>query len=102
PQDNVRVELRVAGAGRPMAEGRGDESVPADTLASTMSAAGEASVPLEVAERVSDRLVVGRADLARDLRVTDPEEDADALRRQERQVERAHLAVLRRPSEWRS
>ena len=74
--EHVRVELRIAGARRPMPERRGDQPAPRDHVHAAAAAARHPGRPLDVAERLGDRPIVRVPDRTAQLVVADPEQHA--------------------------
>ena len=96
---HVRVDLRVAGATRPMLERRAHEASSGHDLEAAGAAARPARVPFEVAERLGDRGALRVEDGLLDVGGTDPEEDRRALRDGEHEVEARHARALDRALE---
>ena len=94
--EHVRVEVRVACATRPVAEGGCHEPVASNLLDATMTAPGPRRVPLQVAERGIDGEVVGLGNHGSDVSLGEPEHDGHGLRRTEGQVEAGDAPTLRR------
>ena len=65
-------------------------------LSPAMAATDRRRRTLEIADRFEDGAVVRGADRGTQLAVADPEQDADALRRRERQIEPSDLDRARR------
>jgi hypothetical protein len=88
--EHVGVQLRVAGSRRAVPEPRSYETRGLHTNGAGVTAPREGSVHLYICEPVADRLVVGLTDCIADEIVTQPVENADGLRRREREIETRH------------
>ena len=84
---DVRVELRIAGPRRPMPERGRDQPAARDPVDTAGAAASHRGLPLHVAEGVRNRDAVRRLDRPPHRLIADAEENAHALRRRERQIE---------------
>jgi hypothetical protein len=76
-----------------MPERRGDQPASRDDVNPAAAAASDASVTLDVRERLGDGLVVRVADDVSKRVVADAEQDGDALRRRERRVKSRDTAA---------
>ena len=85
--DDVRVEMGIAGSARAMPERGGDESIAAHLHESVRPASGPARLFLEVAQRGIDAGVVRGAYVGTDVPVAEPPEDGHGLRRAEGEIE---------------
>lgn len=90
PASMKRVQLRIARPRHPMPIGRCDETLAAQPLDSTVAAACEARLALEIRERRVDCPLVRLQQRRRHPLIADREQDAHRLRRGEREVERRH------------
>jgi hypothetical protein len=98
--DDVGVEQRIAGARCSMAEPGGDEALTLDDGGAASPAPRATRLALHVLDRLADRRFVSGDDLSRHLGLGDAEEDRDALRCPERQVEAGDRALVgHRPTE---
>ena len=95
---DVRVQLRVAGPRRPMPERRRDQPTPGHGMNATGTTPRHRGMPLDVAERIRNGAIVRAPDRTTHPIVTNAEQHAHALRSRERQVEARH-ATLRAPPE---
>ena len=98
--DEVGVQVGVAGAGVAVVERGGDESGDRDLPDAALADPGERDLALEHRERRADRGVVGRLDLAGDLRRGERPQRGDRLHRAEGQVVPGD-GDLRRPGRGR-
>ena len=87
---HVRMELRIARARRPVAEGGADQAAGADAHLPAGSAPGLRGVALEVAEGVDDRFVVGGPDGIGHRSLGQPPQQAHRLRGRKGEVEAGH------------
>ncbi len=94
-RDDMRVQLRIERTTHPMAVGRRDQTAGVLEAHAARSAAHEHRRLLEVAERGTNRLLMGFHERRGHLGRRDREQHADRLRRRERQVKRGdrRLAV---------
>ncbi len=84
---DVGVELRVAGAGGSVRVAGGQEARAVDELAASCSASGPAGLPLQVVERGFHGGAVGLFDLAADRRAPERPGQRDRLRSGEGEIE---------------
>jgi len=93
---DMGVELGVAGAGGAVDVGGGEEAVAGDELVAAATAAAPAGLALQIAERLGDGGGVGFLDLAGDRMAAERPGQRDGLRGREGQVEaRDRLAAGR-------
>jgi hypothetical protein len=97
----VGVELGIAGARSPMAERRRDHDVGPLDDHTRMAATDRDRGPFEVLERLRDRCSMCAPGGVPRSGIAEPEQDADALRRRERQIERTDASPLRRVPQLR-
>ena len=90
---DVGVELRIAGTGGAVLEGGGEEAVAADELGATVTAPRPARLPLHVVEGTGQRLALSFADLAGDLGAAERPKQRDGLRRREGEIEAGDRAA---------
>ena len=93
--EDVGVELRVAGAGGAVEVGGGDEAVAVDELAPAVAAPGPAGLALHVVECGGDRGAVGGGDLRPGALAAERPGQRDRLRRREGEVEAGDRATAR-------
>ena len=98
---DVSVQLRIARPRRAMPKRRRHQPRRRHDLSPAMAATDRRRRTLEIADGLEDRAVVRAADRGTHLAAADPEQDADALRRRERQIkpgdpDRARRAPQRR------
>jgi hypothetical protein len=83
---DVRVQLRVAGAGGAVPERRRDEPAARQPRDAVLAAADLAGLPLQISQRRRDGGVVRPTHLEHQLRPAEREQQRHPLRRGERQV----------------
>ena len=87
------MQLRIAAAARPMHERSGHEPVATNGLGAGGAASCERRGALEVGERLPDSARMGVVNRRLRRSVADPEQDAHALGRRERDVEACDRAA---------
>src|ERR1700754_3156978 len=90
------MQLRIAGARRPMAKRRGDQSRCLLDDAATVTTPNRGGIALEVSHRLADSLVMSSTSARLQLGVAEPEEHAGTLRSRERQIEARDAGPTRR------
>ena len=98
---DVRVQLRIAGPRRPMPERRRHEPGRLLDDRAAVPAPNRRRRPLEIPDRLAHRDVVSRPNAPAQLVVAEPEQHADALRRRERQIEPGDPRAARRRPQLR-
>jgi len=94
-RDDVRVQLWIQGATHPVPVSRGDQSTRMLEPRAALPAAHEHRLVLHEPERSADGFLVALDERPRNPRGGNGEQNADRLRRRERQVERRDLRLTR-------
>jgi len=92
---DMGMELRVAGAGRAMGVGGGKEAVAGDEFMTAFAPAGPAGLTLQVAERFGHGGAVGVGDLAGNRMAAERPGERDRLRSREGEVEAGNRLAVR-------
>ena len=96
-RDDVGVQLRVQRAAHPVQVGRRDQPLPRLDRRAVVAATHEHRALVQVGERGGHRVVVRVDQHARQIVRAGGGEDADRLRRRERQIKRRDLRITHRP-----
>ncbi|HWX46271.1 MAG TPA: hypothetical protein VNY52_13250 [Solirubrobacteraceae bacterium] len=91
----MRVQLRVERAAHPVPVGRRDQALPGLDVFAGVPATDHHRRVFQMSDRRPDRLFMAAHELARDVLRGDGEQDAERLRRGEREVVRGDLRVVR-------